>query len=84
MIIELTLPDHWASALINGDMTAFDDAEHDEFNKWLEGHVKEYGSFWCLSKADESEGFLQYHDARSAGVLACDCSIYTFEVPDKQ
>lgn len=71
-----TLPSHWAPALINGDMTGLD--EHDQeallrliFNEGLSDAVS----------VDDEPGFMTYHDARPYGVLACDCSTYTFFEP---
>jgi len=72
--IKFTLPDFWASALINDDASGLDDDEHDQLNEWLlnvkPGH--------CLSVSDEYK-FTKYHDARDY-VLACDCLEYIFEV----
>jgi hypothetical protein len=34
-------PAHWASALINGDLTSFDDADEAAFNAWLADHADE-------------------------------------------
>lgn len=34
-------PAHWASALINGDCSSFDDAEQAEFDAWCAAHPAE-------------------------------------------
>jgi len=68
-----TLPEYWACALIYGDATGLSDAEHEQLNEWL----LDYKPGYCI---DVSEGpnFRHRHDATDAGVLACDCLIYTF------
>ena len=69
-----TLPDFWASALINDDATGLSDSEHEQLNDWL----LDYKPGYCVGVSDEPE-FKQQHDATSAGVLACDCLTYTFQ-----
>jgi hypothetical protein len=73
----LTLPAHWASALINGDFSGLDDSEAAALDAWQTAATAEgYGE--CLGVSEES-AFYKYHDAR-AFVLACDCSDFTFKV----
>lgn len=68
-----TLPTHWAPALINDDWTGLD--EHDE-----EALMRLMANEALPSPVDvlDEPGFMTYHDARPYGVLACDCSTYTF------
>ena len=75
------LPDFWGSALINGDYSGLNDDDEKSINAFTDWMVKEYGSCWCLSVADNDSGdFRTYHDARQFGVLACDVSEYSFDV----
>lgn len=69
-----TLPDFWASALINDDATGLSDAEHEQLNEWL----LDYKPGHCIAVSDDPE-FCHRHDATDAGVLACDCLTYTFQ-----
>jgi len=75
--IKLTLPEFWASALVNGDYSGLEDDEVKELESWLSWASSEKIGF-CLDVNDE-RSFIQYHDA-SAYVLACDCLEYIFEV----
>lgn len=75
--IKLTLPEFWASALINGDFSGLEDDEIIELESWLSWAAGENIGF-CLDAGDE-RSFIQYHDA-SAYVLACTCLDFTFEV----
>jgi hypothetical protein len=76
--IKLTLPEFWASALINGDYSGLEDDEVQELEQWL-SFAKNEGYGFCLDVNTDERSFIQYHDA-SAWVLACDCLEYTFEV----
>ena len=67
-----TLPEYWASALINGDESGLSDSESKELNQWLDDTKPGY----CVSVDGESF-FTQYHDA--PGVLACNCLKFTFQ-----
>lgn len=74
--ITYTLPAHWASALINADFTGLDEADADQLDALHSGEQLGH----CLSCSDEPF-FCTYHDARSYGVLACDCLEFTFPQP---
>jgi hypothetical protein len=76
-----TLPAHWASAFINDDMTGLDDEEIEQF----ESVAKEMGPYAIISiEPDDEAYFTRLHDARHAGVLACNCFDYQvgYEVKD--
>ena len=66
--ITLTVPDHWLSALINGDCSGFDDQEESQFNAFCDG---ELSGGWHISAWEEEGSFMKYHDAQPYGVLAC-------------
>lgn len=68
-----SLPAHWAPALFNDDRTGLDDAEE----RQLDAFVEAEGLLAPLDCSSESF-FCVHHDARSSGVLACDCLEYTF------
>ena len=73
------LPAHWASALINADVTGLDPRDQwqlDQFTKWM---IKKFGSCHAVDCGDEPH-FLKYHDAYMFGVLACDVLKVTFDV----
>jgi hypothetical protein len=76
--IKLTLPEFWASALINGDYSGLEDDEVQELEQWL-SWAKDQNYGFCLDVNTDERFFLQYHDA-SAYVLACECLEYIFEV----
>lgn len=76
-----TLPSHWASAFINDDLTGLEDEEIEQFN----AVANEMGPYAHISLEDDAEAyFTRLHDARHAGVLACNCLDYqvAYEVKD--
>jgi hypothetical protein len=73
------LPEFWLSALINSDESGLSDEDSKALNEWLDGHLKTYTTMHALTTT-EDVGFLTYHDARSVGVLACDCVRVAFDV----
>jgi len=79
-ITQLLLPLHWASALINGDLTGYDADDLEAIRRFTNDMVRDFGQCWCLGVDDEDSGFVKYHDADGYGVLACDCSFYTFDI----
>ena len=74
--IKLTLPDFWASALINNDFSGLEQDEENEFLRWGFSLDKNIGP--CLD-VNKERSFTKHHDA-SEFVLACDCLEYIFEV----
>jgi len=72
-LIELTLPNHWASPLINGDLTGMSDEECDEFTEFCDNQLQ---GLHCLD-VDEDKSFMKYHDAQQYA-LPCDASTFTF------
>lgn len=74
-----TLPTHWATALVNGDLTGFDDDDLKHIEEFTEDMVHQYGKCWCVD-VGEDVNFIRHHDASVYGVLACDCSTYTFDI----
>lgn len=75
-----TLPTHWASALINDDLTGFDDAELAQFNAVCDGENLSHCEGIVGDDAPDGaeSSFMRFHDAQPYGVLACDCYRYIF------
>jgi hypothetical protein len=73
----LTLPAHWACALINGDFSGLEESEAQEFEAWQSAASAD-GFGFCIDASEESF-FSTSHDARGF-VLSCDCLEFTFEV----
>ena len=76
--ITYQLPSQWASYLINGDASSFDLWE--DGDKELAIIDRLLADIGLGDPVDVSEDcdFMTYHDARPYGVLASDCSTYTF------
>jgi len=72
-LIELTLPDMWASPLINDDPTGLSDEDYETFTEFCDNELR---GMHCLNVKNDST-FVKYHDAMQY-VLAGDCSTYTF------
>ena len=81
-ILELDLPDFWATTLVNGDKSHFNDEDEKAFEAFTDDMMNKYGACWCINCSDEENGpgFLKYHDAKQYGVLACNCLTFSFDV----
>lgn len=66
------LPCFWASALVNEDVSGMSNEDETHYVAWLEENKPGY----CVDVSNEVD-FCTNHDA-SGQVLACDCSIFTF------
>lgn len=80
--IELQLPSHWASALMNGDTSGLEDEEEAALNRWIEWASNEYNIYagQPLNVSDDVE-FRRYHDANGF-VAATDVLTYVYQVND--
>jgi hypothetical protein len=65
----LDVPEHWLSALVNGDESGLSDKESAQLETFCDG---ELGDNWSVSSWEEEASFMKYHDAQPYGVLACD------------
>ena len=65
------LPAHWASPLINGDISGLSIKECRQLDAFEAKMVKKYGSCHAIDCSSEPH-FMKYHDAHMFGVLACD------------
>jgi hypothetical protein len=65
----LDVPEHWLSALVNGDESGLSDEESAQFAAFCDG---ELGDNWSVSSREEEASFMKYHDGQPYGVLACD------------
>jgi hypothetical protein len=74
------LPRHWASALINGDYSGYEDEDVNAIMAFTVWMVAEYHSCWCISCGDDEDDFRWYHDATRFGVLACMTTDFVFDV----
>jgi hypothetical protein len=70
--VEFVLPAHWASALINCDLSGYEVDDLIEIATWEVSHP-EIGA--CHGCSDWPE-FRRFHDAPE--VLPCDCLTFTF------
>jgi hypothetical protein len=66
------LPEFWASAILNDDLSGMSDEDVEQFNAWM----KKFKPGYCVAVLEDPE-FLRYHDARGY-VLACNCIEFTF------
>jgi hypothetical protein len=72
--VTYVLPEHWASALINGDESGMDADESDTLAAWLDTHP----SLSCVDVADDAS-FTAWHDARAVNVKACNAATFIFQ-----
>lgn len=74
-VITLSLPAHWLSAILYGDVTSFSCGEQANFFRWLRD-VREdvgHGKPVSVGHIKDQEYFARYHDAAEYGVLPCMC-----------
>jgi hypothetical protein len=68
----LDLPEHWLPALVNGDKTGLSDEESAQFEAFYRGELTALcAENWHISSHDDESEFMECHDARPYGVLAC-------------
>ncbi len=77
------LPAHWASPLINGDISGLSIKECRQLDAFEAKMLKKYGSCHAVDCSDEPY-FMKYHDASMFGVLACDVLEFTFDVTGQE
>jgi hypothetical protein len=65
----LDVPEHWLSALFNGDETGLSDEDSAELDAFA---AEELSDGWNVTASDDEGSFMRYHDAQPYGVLACD------------
>ena len=82
--VTLTLPQHWMAALINSDLSGYDDEEIDQLELFTDFMLKTYGNAIPLDYDTDSDNFMTWHDAREFGVLACDVYEVTFPITKQQ
>ena len=80
-IITYDLPEHWAAAFINGDLSGYETDDLEAIRLFTAEMVSEFGGCRCLSIDDDDSGnFRKYHDARHLGVLACNVTTFHFDI----
>ena len=77
--IKIELPVHWASALINGDVSGLEDDDLEVLYKFEAYMLNEHGSCLCVDVGEEVS-FQKYHEAAFFGGLACDAATFSFQV----
>jgi hypothetical protein len=73
------LPAHWASALINDDITGLTLEESDTLDNVIDRLSRNHQMFMVIDTGEDIE-FMWRHDASEFGVLACDVCEYTVQV----
>jgi hypothetical protein len=64
----LEVPEHWLSAIVNGDSSGLSDEDEKELNAFEQ---EELSDGWNVTSYEEEGSFSRYHDASPYGVLAC-------------
>jgi hypothetical protein len=64
----LEVPEHWLSAIINGDSSGLSDEDEEELNAFEQ---EELSDGWNIASYEEEGSFSHCHDASPYGVLAC-------------
>ena len=77
--VQYTLPSHWACAFINGDDSGYEDCEIEQINAFEKFLNYMYGKAYCID-VEEDSWFTSSHDVSDEGVLACEVSVFTFDV----
>lgn len=75
----LQIPEHWLSAIINGDESSFDYYDDDDDYKAYQAFVKHEIDPMAIIEPEEESHFCWKHDATGYGVLACnvvDCKVF--------
>lgn len=78
--LHLTLPQHWAVALVNDDFTAYTDDEIVHIEDFTDYMVDTYGSCHCID-VHEDEYFTAWHDAIDFGAdYAATVNTFVFDI----
>lgn len=77
---DFDLPAYWACAMINGDLTGYDDDDLAAIDAFAADMIAQYGHCHCLAVTDDESNFRRYHDATPYGVLACNIATFTFDI----
>lgn len=68
----LEIPEHWLSAIVNGDETGFDySGDEQDYRNYQAFREGELSDGWRVSSYSEESEFSHRHDASPYGVLAC-------------
>ena len=73
-----TLPTELASGFINNDWSILDYINDNEYTRCVADFISDNRGLDCIDVDDDSS-FVKYHDMSNYGVLACECSTYTFK-----
>lgn len=76
--IELIIPEHFLSALINGDESGLEDSDIAALDALTAEYTR--GNRVFLATADTTPvGFVKYHDMHRYGIGAADCETVVFD-----
>lgn len=71
--VTLEVPEHWLSAVINGDKSSFDYYDDAKDYQAYKAFCKaELSNGWMIADQEGESSFSSYHDATNYGVLPCD------------
>lgn len=76
------LPTHYASALINSDMSGLEEEDTKKLNDFVDRQVEKHGSFYCVDADVDNAYFTHGHDMnRNEGADVC---LFTFRVGEPE
>ena len=71
--VTLDIPEHWLSAIFNGDDSSFDHyGDAKDYQAYKAFCDAELSDGWMIGDQEEESSFSNYHDATNYGVLPCD------------
>lgn len=73
--ITLSIPAHWITPVLYGDLDNLDEDEATAFSLWLLDTIEDigHGTLPTIGCIKDEPYFARYHDAAEYGVLACNC-----------
>lgn len=73
--ITVSLPCHWITPVLYGDISPLEEAEARAFERWLRDTRHEVGhdKTVLIGSIHDQPYFARYHDAAEYGVLPCEC-----------
>ena len=83
---KMYVPDHWISAVVNGDESSFDhyddQQDYEAYKVFIYKEIPE-NAYVDVAPGTESN-FMKYHHATDYGVLACNCTQVIVSTPVKE
>ena len=75
------LPEFLACYAMYGEPSGDEDLDS-AYDRWLSDEMKTYQTMHLVCVADQSEGFMRYHELNTEGIGSCDCIEFTYHVVD--